>query len=48
MAYTEEVRNLSQSVREFDGQSLPEPMRSLPWGHNTELTFKVKDPLQRL
>jgi predicted nuclease of restriction endonuclease-like (RecB) superfamily len=48
LAYTEEVRNLSQPVREFDGQSLPEAMRGLPWGHNTELIFKVKDPHQRL
>jgi DUF1016 N-terminal domain len=42
LAYTEEVRNLSQPVREFDGQSLPEPMRNLPWGHNTKLIFKVR------
>lgn len=48
LAYTEEVRNLSQPVREFDGQNLPEPMRNLPWGHNTELIFKLKDPPQRL
>lgn len=48
LAYTEEVQNLSQAVREFDGKSLPEPMRVLPWGHNTELIFKVKDPAQRL
>ncbi len=48
LAYTEDILILSQPVRELDGRSLPEPMRNLPWGHNTELIFKVKDPLQRL
>ncbi len=48
LAYTEDVANLSQPVREFDGRALPAAMAALPWGHNTELLFKVKDPAKRL
>jgi predicted nuclease of restriction endonuclease-like (RecB) superfamily len=40
--------NLSQLVREIDGQNLPQPVGQIPWGHNGELIFKLKDPLQRL
>ena len=48
LAYTEQVQNLSQPVRELDGRDLPQAVREIPWGHNTELLFKVKDPIERL
>lgn len=48
LAWTEEVRNLSQPVRDLDGKNLPQAVREIPWGHNTELLFKLKDPVQRL
>jgi len=73
LAWTDEVRNLSQPVREtegganlsqpvreladkslqqavgeLDGQNLPQAVAEVPWGHNTELLFKLKDPHQRL
>lgn len=40
--------NLSQLVREIDGCNLPQTLAEIPWGHNTELLFKLKDPVQRL
>ncbi|HLF05620.1 MAG TPA: PDDEXK nuclease domain-containing protein [Thermoplasmata archaeon] len=48
LAWTDEVPNLSQPVRELDGANLPQAVADLPWGHNTELIFKVKDPFQRI
>lgn len=41
-------KNLSQLVREMDGQNLPNAAAEIPWGHNTELIFKLKDPVERL
>jgi len=41
-------KNLQQAVRELDGQNLPQVVAEVPWGHNTELLFKLKDPHQRL
>jgi predicted nuclease of restriction endonuclease-like (RecB) superfamily len=41
-------KDLSQLVREMDGRTLPRAVAGLPWGHNTEIIFKVKDPLERL
>lgn len=40
--------DLSQLVREMDGCNLPQTLAEIPWGHNTELLFKLKDPVQRL
>ncbi len=48
LAWTQEVRNLSQPVRDLDGLNLPQAVREIPWGHNIEIFFKVKDPAQRL
>ena len=48
LAYTQEVTNLAQPVREMDGVALPEPVAQLPWGHNIILIEKSKDPLTRL
>jgi predicted nuclease of restriction endonuclease-like (RecB) superfamily len=48
LAWTEEIGNLSPAVRELDGENLPQAVREIPWGHNTELLFKLKDPVQRL
>ena len=36
---------LSQPVTET---ALPEPLASIPWGHNLQLLHKLKDPTQRL
>ncbi|MFH0796132.1 MAG: PDDEXK nuclease domain-containing protein [Candidatus Omnitrophota bacterium] len=41
-------QNLSQLVREMDGRNLPNAAAEIPWGHNTELIFKLKDPVERL
>jgi len=48
LAWTDEVRNLSRPVRELDGRNLPQAVAGIPWGHNTELIFKLKDPATRL
>jgi predicted nuclease of restriction endonuclease-like (RecB) superfamily len=48
LAYTREVANLAQPVREFDGVHLPLLMAELPWGHNVVLIQKIKDPTERL
>jgi predicted nuclease of restriction endonuclease-like (RecB) superfamily len=48
LAYTRQVANLAQPVREFDGVHLPPPMAEIPWGHNVILIEKVKDPAERL
>jgi predicted nuclease of restriction endonuclease-like (RecB) superfamily len=39
---------LSQPVRELDGATLPRAIAEIPWGHNTELISRVKDPVVRL
>jgi predicted nuclease of restriction endonuclease-like (RecB) superfamily len=48
LAWTEVISNLSQPVRELDGKNLPQAIGAIPWGHNTELIFKLKDPKERL
>jgi predicted nuclease of restriction endonuclease-like (RecB) superfamily len=61
LAWTQDVQNLSrsvregreskflsQAVREIDGLHLPQSVAEIPWGHNTELIFKLSDPVQRL
>ena len=48
LAWTKAVTNLSQPVRELDGQNLPWVLGELPWGHNTELIFRLKHPIERL
>jgi predicted nuclease of restriction endonuclease-like (RecB) superfamily len=48
IAWTDEVSNLSQPVRELDGRNLPSVVSEIPWGHNTELIFKLKEPSERL
>lgn len=48
LAWTAEVRNLSQLAREIDGEHLPSVAAEIPWGHNMVLIFKLKDPVQRL
>jgi len=48
LAWTADVQVLSQPVRELDGSTLPSVAAEIPWGHNTELVFKVKDPVVRL
>ncbi|MFH0982869.1 MAG: PDDEXK nuclease domain-containing protein [Planctomycetota bacterium] len=60
LAWTDEVRHLQQTVREtdgpilqpavgeLDGQSLPQPVAEIPWGHNIQIITKIKDPVQRL
>ena len=48
LAYTEEVRKLPQPVAEMDGEILPRAVAEIPWGHNSDLLDKVKDPVARL
>jgi len=48
LGWTEEVANLSQAVRELDGRTLPPTVGRLPWGHNTELILRLKDPSERI
>ncbi|MGF1583588.1 MAG: YhcG family protein [Gemmataceae bacterium] len=48
LAYTQQVINLAQPVREMDGENLPQPVAEIPWGHNLALIEKIKDPVQRL
>ncbi len=60
LAYAEEVAILLRPVRELGGANLPRPvadlhgpsipgvMRGIPWGHNLELIFTLKDPARRL
>jgi len=48
LAYTQQLTNLAQPVRDLDGVHLPPPMAEIPWGHNVILIQKVKDPVERL
>lgn len=48
LAGKQKGQNLSQLVRDLDGRNLPQAVAEIPWGHNVELLFKLKDPLQRL
>ncbi len=48
LAYTADVRNLAQPVRELDGSTLPPAMAEIPWGHNILLVEKLDDPSARL
>ena len=48
LAYAEEVTILSRPVTELEGPSVPRALKSIPWGHNLELLFKLKDPARRL
>ncbi|NLZ04340.1 MAG: DUF1016 domain-containing protein [Phycisphaerae bacterium] len=60
LAWTEQVRilsqpvteladeNLQQAVRELDGRNPPQAVTQIPWGHNIQLITKVKDPAERL
>jgi hypothetical protein len=48
LAWTAEVRNLSQAVREIEVSICRASPRNFPWGHNMVLIFKLKDPVQRL
>lgn len=48
LAWTAEVQFLSQAVTEIDGSSLPSVLEGLPWGHNLELLFKLKEPTDRI
>ena len=44
----EAAKNLPQPVAELEGQSLPQTVAEIPWGHNIALMEKLKDPAQRL
>jgi predicted nuclease of restriction endonuclease-like (RecB) superfamily len=48
LSYTKDVPILAQPVRELDGQTLPEVVAAIPWGHNVILVEKIKDPLERV
>ncbi len=48
LAYTKETQILPRPVAELDEKNLPRPVAEIPWGHNTDLLDKVKNPLERL
>ena len=48
LAWTEEIANLSQPVRDLDGKNLPQVVGEIPWGHNLQLLSKLKGPVQRV
>ncbi len=48
LAYSDEVGKLPQPVAEMDGKTLPQAVAEIPWGHNSDLLDKVKDPVARL
>ena len=48
LAYTDEVGKLPQPLAEIDGKTLPQAVAEIPWGHNSVLLDKVKDPAARI
>jgi predicted nuclease of restriction endonuclease-like (RecB) superfamily len=48
LAWTEEIRKLTQAVAVLDGENLPLPVAEIPWGHNILLLKKLKSPSKRL
>ena len=48
LAYPPSREHLAQRVRESSDRVLPQPVAEIPWGHNTAIIEKVKDPQQRL
>jgi predicted nuclease of restriction endonuclease-like (RecB) superfamily len=48
LAWTEEIRELTQAVADLDGENLPRPVAEIPWGHNIHLLEKLKNPSKRL
>jgi predicted nuclease of restriction endonuclease-like (RecB) superfamily len=48
LAWTEELRNLSQPVTEFEIAELSQLVKELPWGQNLVLIHKLDDPLARI
>jgi predicted nuclease of restriction endonuclease-like (RecB) superfamily len=48
LAYAQSVTILSRPVTELGTPGVPLAVRSIPWGHNLELLFKLKDPARRL
>jgi len=48
LAWTRELSNLSQAVRELAGRAMPPELGEIPWGQNTELIFRLKNPLERI
>ncbi len=48
LAWTEEIRKLTQAVAVLDGENLPLPVAEIPWGHNILLLEKLESPSKRL
>jgi hypothetical protein len=48
LAWTEEIRKLTQAVAVLDGENLPLPVAEIPWGHNILLLEKLKSPSKKL
>jgi predicted nuclease of restriction endonuclease-like (RecB) superfamily len=48
LAWTRKHSNLSQAVRELDVLAMPPELGEIPWGQNTELIFRLKNPVERL
>jgi predicted nuclease of restriction endonuclease-like (RecB) superfamily len=48
LAWTTDAAKLQQPVGELDGQSVPQVVGQIPWGHNLQLLAKLHEPAQRL
>lgn len=48
LAWTEEVRSSQESVGDGDGETLPEVVAQIPWGHNLQLLARISEPRVRL
>jgi predicted nuclease of restriction endonuclease-like (RecB) superfamily len=48
LAYTEKVTILSWPMTELEDPNVPRALKNIPWSHNLELLFKLKDPARRL
>lgn len=47
LGWASEPTNLSQAVRDLCDLQPPPAVMALPWGHNIELIFKLKEPALR-
>lgn len=48
LAWSSDIANLQQPVRELDRPDVPQAVEQIPWGHNLQLIAKIKDPIERL
>jgi predicted nuclease of restriction endonuclease-like (RecB) superfamily len=48
LAWAPDVPNLSQAVIELAGRTMPREPGEIPWGHNTELVYRLRHRAERL